>query len=41
TLISHLLIFHGRQICIARRPKCNECVLADVCPSYELLRPRE
>ena len=33
TLLSHLLIFHGRQICIARRPKCGECVLADVCPS--------
>ena len=28
-LLSHLLIFHGRQICIARRPKCGECVLAD------------
>lgn len=32
-LLSHLLIFHGRQICIARRPKCGECVLADLCPS--------
>ncbi|HEX3236603.1 MAG TPA: endonuclease III [Gemmatimonadales bacterium] len=31
--ISHLLIFHGRQVCIARRPRCGECVLADVCPS--------
>jgi endonuclease-3 len=35
-LISHLLIFHGRQICIARRPKCGECVLADICPSARL-----
>jgi endonuclease-3 len=32
-LLSHLLIFHGRQICIARRPKCGECVLARLCPS--------
>lgn len=32
-LLSHLLIFHGRQICIARRPRCGECVLADICPS--------
>ncbi|MGN6393537.1 MAG: endonuclease III [Gemmatimonadales bacterium] len=32
-LLSHLLIFHGRQICIARRPRCAECVLSDLCPS--------
>jgi endonuclease III len=32
-LLSHLLIFHGRQVCIARRPRCPECVLADLCPS--------
>ncbi|MEA2723329.1 MAG: endonuclease [Gemmatimonadales bacterium] len=32
-ILSHLLIFHGRQICIARRPKCGECVLARLCPS--------
>jgi endonuclease III len=32
-LLSHLLIFHGRQICIARRPKCGECVLNEMCPS--------
>jgi endonuclease-3 len=32
-LLSHLLIFHGRQVCIARRPRCGECVLADICPS--------
>ena len=32
-LISHLLIFHGRQICIARRPRCEVCVLSDLCPS--------
>ena len=33
TLLAHLLITHGRQVCIARRPKCDACVLADVCPS--------
>ena len=32
-LLSHLLIFHGRQICIARRPRCPDCVVADLCPS--------
>jgi endonuclease III len=32
-LLSHLFIFHGRQICIARRPRCGECVLVDLCPS--------
>jgi endonuclease III len=32
-LLSHLLIFHGRQVCIARRPRCPECVLSDLCPS--------
>lgn len=34
-MFSHWLIFHGRQICHARRPKCTECVLADQCPSYK------
>ena len=32
-LLSHLLIFHGRRVCVARRPRCGACVLADVCPS--------
>jgi endonuclease-3 len=35
TAFSHRLIYHGRQICIARKPKCAECVLNDVCPSAE------
>jgi endonuclease-3 len=35
-LLSHLLIFHGRQVCIARRPRCGDCVLADLCPSARL-----
>ena len=29
---SHRLIHHGRQVCIARSPKCGECTLADLCP---------
>ncbi|MGH7497513.1 MAG: endonuclease III [Gemmatimonadales bacterium] len=36
SLLSHLLIFHGRRICIARRPRCRECVLNDICPSARL-----
>jgi endonuclease-3 len=31
---SHWLAAHGRKICIANRPKCLECVLGDICPSY-------
>ncbi len=33
TMLSHLLIEHGRQVCDARSPKCGSCILADVCPS--------
>jgi endonuclease III len=29
----HLLIWHGRRVCNARRPRCEDCVLADLCPS--------
>ena len=32
-LFSHLLIFHGRRTCIARKPKCPECAVKDLCPS--------
>jgi endonuclease-3 len=31
--ITDLLIFHGRKICNARKPKCNKCVLNKICPS--------
>jgi endonuclease-3 len=31
---SHWLATHGRKICIANRPKCSECVISDLCPSY-------
>jgi len=33
TLLSHLLIEHGRTICDARKPKCALCVVSDLCPS--------
>jgi endonuclease-3 len=33
TMLAHLLIWHGRRVCIARRPQCGACVLADICPS--------
>jgi endonuclease-3 len=33
TGLSLRLILHGRRVCIARRPKCEECVLNDFCPS--------
>ncbi len=32
-LTSHVLIFHGRRICFARKPNCAECGVNDVCPS--------
>ena len=32
-MFPHWLITHGRQICIARKPRCSECVLADICPA--------
>jgi len=31
---SHLLAAHGRNICFARKPKCLNCILADICPSF-------
>jgi endonuclease-3 len=33
TMLSHLLIEHGRQVCDAKRPKCEVCTLNDICPS--------
>jgi endonuclease III len=33
TILSHLLIFHGRRVCVARLPRCGDCVLNDICPS--------
>jgi endonuclease-3 len=33
TLFSHLLIFHGRNVCFARKPDCNNCWIAKFCPA--------
>ncbi|HVO35421.1 MAG TPA: endonuclease III, partial [Gemmatimonadales bacterium] len=33
TLFSHLLIHHGRAVCVARRPRCEACTVAHLCPS--------
>lgn len=34
--LAHLLIFHGRRVCRARKPDCLNCVLNDLCPAAEL-----
>ncbi|HEX6350513.1 MAG TPA: hypothetical protein VF160_14115, partial [Candidatus Dormibacteraeota bacterium] len=39
TGLSMRLILHGRRVCIARRPRCEECILNDFCPS-SLVRPK-
>ena len=36
TRAHHWLILHGRYVCLARKPKCQECQVADLCPSREL-----
>jgi endonuclease-3 len=36
TQAHHWLILHGRYTCVARRPKCEVCVIADLCPSRDL-----
>ena len=33
TLFAHLLIDHGRLVCVANRPKCGECIISELCPS--------
>jgi endonuclease III len=40
-IFPHLLIWHGRRVCHARRPECERCVLNDLCPSsrVEAIRP--
>ena len=38
TMLSHLLIWHGRRVCTARQPRCEACVVNELCPSA--LRPR-
>ena len=39
-LLSHLLIWHGRRVCLARTPACDRCLLADVCPSAGVVAAR-
>ncbi|MFN2319813.1 MAG: endonuclease III [Dermatophilaceae bacterium] len=34
TMLSHVLIFHGRRTCHARRPACGACPVARLCPAY-------
>ena len=36
TRLPHLLIWHGRRVCDARRPRCDNCVLVDLCPSARI-----
>jgi endonuclease III len=35
----HWMIHHGRQVCIARKPRCPACVMADICPARKLFYP--
>lgn len=35
---SHWLATHGREVCIANRPKCIQCVLADYCPNFNIVK---
>ena len=30
---AHLMIYHGRKVCVARKPRCGECVLLELCPT--------
>ena len=32
TMFAHRMIFHGRQVCHSRKPQCEECKLAALCP---------
>jgi endonuclease-3 len=38
-MFPHWLIFHGRQVCNARKPKCDECKLNDICPKIGVNLP--
>ena len=33
TMLAHLLIWHGRRVCEARRPRCEDCIVSKLCPS--------
>jgi endonuclease-3 len=32
-MLSHLLIWHGRRVCVAKKPRCEACVVSHLCPS--------
>lgn len=34
--LTHMVIDHGRTICVARHPRCSECILVDLCPSSDV-----
>ena len=34
--LGHYLMSHGRKVCIARRPKCSQCTVGDLCPSFDV-----
>ena len=36
-LFPHLLIWHGRRVCVARAPRCADCVVNDLCPSARVV----
>ncbi len=35
----HWLVLHGRYVCVARKPKCEQCIISDLCDYYKLSRP--
>lgn len=35
-MFPHWMIFHGRRVCDARKPKCDRCTLANICPSRDI-----
>jgi endonuclease-3 len=37
----HLVVTHGRRVCVARAPKCGECFLTDLCPYFATVTSRE
>ena len=36
-MFTHLIIDHGRKVCIANRPKCSDCILSNLCPSQNII----